>query len=399
MAIHLAEPLRLLPVLVAVLCLAGALAAFLANPAYAQGDPAAQAPSNLTAQIVDGGFWRGVSLSWSIPSEDVNAVTGYQILRGQTASTVGVLRDDTGSSSWTSYTDTTATRPGTTYVYQVKARRASALSDASNQASVTPAQTCTGEQFNATPVDVPVSAVPIIVESTTADYFVLFVRPNADGALYVPVSVTRGTAGTTTLTEQLVALPATHYRVEKYPVDDPADVDGDCISDIAELDALGRLNPLNRAPEIAQRNGAVAIPDRATFEALSYQGSSVLIDTHLTDLEFVKFYIYYRNSGRPAVYFMNTVTHRSHPHFYAAVQFEWTGVMRGEIVYHPKVAASEGTLGVYRFEFEPNDAYSFEAVQSAYEVLAASMPLLEDNFAYYPMPARASALQQREDAV
>ena len=70
--------------------------------------------------------------------------------------------------------------------------------------------------------------------------------------------------------------------------------------------------------------------------------------------------------------------------------------MKGEIVYHPNAEAPDGSLGVYRFEFEPRDAYPFEAVRYAYEVLAASMPLLENNLAYYPMPAaRAAALPGR----
>ena len=60
------------------------------------------------------------------------------------------------------------------------------------------------------------------------------------------------------------------------------------------------------------------------------------------------------------------------------------------------MVAPDCSLGVYRFEFEPQDNYSFEAVAYAYEVLAASMPLLEGNFAYYPMPARALPLYHRE---
>ena len=35
---------------------------------------------------------------------------------------------------------------------------------------------CSGGGYNPTPVEVEVTAVPIVVESTTADYFVLYVR-------------------------------------------------------------------------------------------------------------------------------------------------------------------------------------------------------------------------------
>ena len=252
---------------------------------------------------------------------------------------------------------------------------------------------------NPTPTAVTVTAVPIVVDSTTADYFVLYVQPNLDTDRKIPISVTLGEEGSTTLTEQLAPLPKEHYLVEKYSVDDPADVDGDCISDIEELADLGTLNPINKLPKIDLRHGTVAIPDRETFERLSYQGTNVLIDNHLADLEFVKFFIFHVSSFRPAVYFMNTVKHRAHHFFTLAVPSQpRNGVMRGEIVYHPDVEVPDGSLGVYRFEFEPSDAYPFEAVQYAYEVLAASMPLLENNLAYYPMPAAALPLYQEERA-
>ena len=234
-------------------------------------------------------------------------------------------------------------------------------------------------------VPVPVTAVPIVVESTTEEYFVLYVRHDLDGTeVEIPVLVKRGEAGTTTLAENVEALPAERYRVEKY---------------LTELADLGRMNPVNRAGAIDIINGAVAIPDRETFETLSYQGEQVSIDRHLAGLQFVKFYLFHMNSDRPAVYFMNTVTHRAHYAFVNTVPFSHGNSMRGEIIYHPNVVAPDGSLGVYRYEFEPRDSYSFEDVAHSYEVLAASMPLLENNLAYYPMPARALPLYYEEQAL
>ena len=163
------------------------------------------------------------------------------------------------------------------------------------------------------------------------------------------------------------------------------------------------MNPLNPARSISFNDGTVMIPDKATFEALSYQGKEVAIDNHLTDLEFVKFYLLDVNTDRPSVYFMNTVTHRAHMRFANAVGIPagrglQSGQMRGEIVYHRNVRAPDGTLGVYRFEFEPNDSYSFPAVRLGYELLASSMPFLTNNFLYYPMPQAALPLYQRERA-
>ena len=239
--------------------------------------------------------------------------------------------------------------------------------------------------------------MPIVVTSTTADYFVLYVSHDVDGTdVDVPVLVKKGEAGTTTLAENIEALAVERYSVEKYLIADPADIDGDCIDDITEMDDLGSQNPVNRAASVDVINGTVAIPDRETFERLSYQGQEVVIDLHLADLKFVKFFLFHMDTDQPAVYFVNTVTHRAHLYFAWAVDISLLHAMRGEIVYHPNVTAPDGSLGVYRFEFEPNDGYPFEVVQYAYDVLAASMPLLEKNLAYYPMPLRALPLYNTE---
>ena len=86
-----------------------------------------------------------------------------------------------------------------------------------------------------TAIEIAVSSVPIVVSSTTSDYFVLFA--NVDGN-DIPVQVKRGASGTTILEENIKALPASDYRVEKYAVAEPADVDGDCLDDLADPSPL-----------------------------------------------------------------------------------------------------------------------------------------------------------------
>ena len=100
------------------------------------------------------------------------------------------------------------------------------------------------------------------------------------------------------------------------------------------------------------------------------------------------------NTDRPSVYFMNTKRYQRHDEFSAAVGLEVNPLhghetMIAEMVYHPKAVAPDGSLGVYRFQFGANDVYSFKEISYAFTVLAASMPLLEDNLAYYPMWSRA----------
>ena len=242
---------------------------------------------------------------------------------------------------------------------------------------------------------VEVGAVPIVVESTTDEYFVLYVRHDldADTTFEVPVGVTLGQDGATTLTESLEALPKERYRVEKYLVSDPADVDGDCTDDITELaDPVG-MNPVNPVPAMSFDHGAAAIPNRETYVSLAYKGDSG-IDSHLRNLEAVKFHMVDMNTDRPSVYFMNTKTYRRHDDFSAAVGLEVNPLhghetMVAEMVYHPKAVAPDGSLGVYRFQFGAKDVYSFKEISYAFTVLAASMPLLEDNLAYYPMWSKA----------
>ena len=263
---------------------------------------------------------------------------------------------------------------------------------------------CTVGEHAPAATAVEVQTVPVIVESTTEEYFVLYVRPALDSEREFPVSVTLGGDGTTTLTEQLSPLPKEHYRVEKFLIADPADIDNDCIDDITELGDPVGMNPLNPARAVPFHDGAVAIPDRETFEALSYKGRDVPYHRHLQDLEFVKFYIIGSSTDNMGVYFMNTETHRIHPDFGDAIGL-WNdplwgqGYMGGEIIYHPNVVAPDGSLGVYRYQFQPMDVYPFGNVARSYEVLAASMPLLDDNLAYYPMPRRALPLYHKERAL
>lgn len=248
----------------------------------------------------------------------------------------------------------------------------------------------------------------IQVASSPEDYYVLMLRETLPDGPEQAVGMALGGAGTTTLTEGLAAFPKEHYRVLRYPLASPGDQDGDGIDDVTEFKALGQMAPFNASAEVNPKDGTVAIPDRATFEDLSYQGTEVLIDTHLKDLEFVKFYILDANTPKPKVYYMNSVTHRSHGSFARAVGLpgggggrpgSQPGHMRGEIVYHPHVPNRSGGMGIYRFEFEPNDRYPFAEVKLGYEVLARSIGILENNWYYYPMPQAALPRYQQEKAL
>ena len=143
-----------------------------------------------------------------------------------------------------------------------------------------------------------------------------------------------------------------------------------------------RLDP----EQVQFKDGAATIPDRETFKKLSYQGTDVRIDTQLTGIEFVKFQIENTHTQNPQLYFMNTETHRSHGSFMNAAGLgRGQGQMRGVLSYRPLFTSPNGEPGVYTFEFNPNDAFPFEEIKMAHDLLVAKMPILKNRLGYCPL--------------
>ncbi len=318
----------------------------------------------------------------TIADEDglTNVSYGYQWIRNYTQGSLEIVEiaEATDSTYTLRPADIGGLGPAVVSV------RVSFTDDAGNDESLTsepfgpfrpaPAEECPGAGDGPTPVEVAVDAVPIVVESTAEEYFVLYVL--LDPAPLLPsevlVSVTLGQEPNTMLTDQLSALPIERYRVEKYLITDPADVDGDCIDDVTEIQDSG-MSPVNPAPAVSFADGVVAIPDHETFEALLKENS----------ISFLVFGLY---SDHPAVYFINNDTHYG---FINSVNLRanplyWEGATRGEIEYHPDVIAPDGHLGVYLYNFRPNQSNSFARVALIHEVLAAGMPVVDNNLAYRP---------------
>ena len=156
-----------------------------------------------------------------------------------------------------------------------------------------------------------------------------------------------------------------------------------------------RLDP----EQVKFRDGTATIPDRETFEKLSYQGTEVRIDTQLTGIEFVKFQIENTHTQNPQLYFMNTETHRSHGSFMDAAGLRrGQGQMRGVLSYRPLFISPNGEPGVYTFEFNPNDAFPFEEIKLAHDLLVAKMPLLKNRLGYCPLWG-AIGIYNREKAL
>ena len=255
-------------------------------------------------------------------------------------------------------------------------------------ASTPPPGPCEDGYVAPTPTKVAVTSVPITVTSTTADYFVLYLKTGKTTTNSQPILVKRGEDGTTTLPDNLSSLSADKYLVEKYSVAQPGDLDGDCIDDVTELADIGKHNPINPAKTIDIVNGAVAIDSRATFQTLSFKGSTGVKGLeHLDGLEFVKFEIRGFGTDTLSTYFINSNTHKMHTSFDNAVGLSAsrpTAIGKGTIVYYPNVISSDGSLGLYAFQFDPWNALSFSVVEGFHQLLATGMPFLDNKLYFHP---------------
>ena len=254
--------------------------------------------------------------------------------------------------------------------------------------------TCAPGYVAPVPTSVAVTEVPIQVASTTDDYFVLYrlIRRSRNTVISVPISVTRGVSGTTTLTDSLRPLGADHYRVEKYSVSHPADIDGDCVDDLTELADVGAYHPLNAGKQINREDGRIVIDSHEAFLALSYQGEwdndvMALTLPELKGRKLIKFWITDLDTS-PAVYFQNTHKHQVHGSFARAIGIRNKGfekTVTGHLIWEPNVVAPDGTLGVYRYFLNPGQIVftAFWTIERYHEILASVMPVVDNNLSHY----------------
>lgn len=148
----------------------------------------------------------------------------------------------------------------------------------------------------------------------------------------------------------------------------------------------GQAGPLIKPEEMSFDLGMAEIPDRATFERLSYQGPDVARDAYLAGLEFVKFIIVHLGEEDEAVYFMNTNNHRAHPRFMPKVGIGMRdGAIRGAVTYLSRLEAPNGSPGLYIVDFQPNDSYRFEEIQPILAALERKAKVLKGKVAFHPL--------------
>lgn len=226
--------------------------------------------------------------------------------------------------------------------------------------------------------------VELTVNSTEDNYYILQVRNNVSEEFDLSVSMTLGEENQTVITEALRNYPQAHYQVLEYSKSDPADTDNDGIDDITEYSNIPINNPLNAAEEVDEEDGAVILDSFGLFNAMSVSQPEVMWLEFLNGKRYSKFIItdFYDN---PKVYFINGNKHGFHNDFIEHEDIDVDdGVFeKGQIIYHPTIISDNGKPGVIGFNFSDGHGEVFEVVQRTQELLAASMPFLENNISYY----------------
>lgn len=222
----------------------------------------------------------------------------------------------------------------------------------------------------------------IEVTSMPGHYYVLHVRHHAADNASHAISMSLENDGATVLKDPLAAYPVENYRVTEHQISVPADTDGDGYDDLEEAGSQCTKSPFNSATPIDPSDGVMCIPDEAAFDALSFNGAPGI--PQLDGLKVLKFFILDKDSDYPQLYFIDK-SYYNHTDFAHAIgAIGDPTLMTGLLIYHPDLVAPSGALGTYRFNFQPQNIFSFPYVQKVMELLAANVPFLKNNLCYYP---------------
>ncbi len=217
-----------------------------------------------------------------------------------------------------------------------------------------------------------------------ADQYYLLTAQHEPGLAYESItSMTMGVDGNLIIAEPLAAYPLQNYKVTAYPMGNPEDADGDGIDDIAEFNNMPTLSPLNFAAAVPFYDGVTSISSHAVFSDLAVIYDEIPWAPFLNEQEFVKFAILNQDSDTPEIYFINSETHYIHANFYATIDTEGDDIVSGEIVYNPNEILPNGVIGSYSFNYSFGYSYSFEHTRRTFELLAANLPFLRNNFQHF----------------
>ncbi len=227
--------------------------------------------------------------------------------------------------------------------------------------------------------------IELEIEGSEDEYYLLHTLHGPGFDYETVTSMTLGVDGPMIISEPMGAFNEINYRITAHSIADPDDTDGDGIDDVTEFNDRPHLSPLNAAFEVPFLDGSTSIDSRETFEELSVVNNNIGWAPFLNNQEYVKFVIIDFDTDEPKLWFINSKTHFIHNSFMATIESTtyMDNVMSGEIIYNPNTIHSNGAFGVYDFNYSFGYSFSFEETRRTFEILAASMPFLENNFRHF----------------
>ncbi len=165
----------------------------------------------------------------------------------------------------------------------------------------------------------------------------------------------------------------------------------------------------NRRATLTIDHGAVALPDRATFEKLARRDDR----PGAPGAREVKFLITGIDTGNPQLYFINSNNHPYHwdfatnglgkqislEEFNRKTYFsDSRSNLAGSLIAHDAFKPASGKQGLYTMEFWPTDPVKAATIGKAFKLISAAMPFAKNQLAYHPAGNTQEALFKKEAA-
>ena len=213
----------------------------------------------------------------------------------------------------------------------------------------------------------------ITVPAKPDAYYLLLEDDLASNGTSVPVAIQLGTAGRLEFFAPFLARGDRYFRVAQFPV--PIDLDWDGIDDLTELQSGGTMSPLQPTEPVDLEDGALMIPDAATYDTLSldfrFPGNTFAsLAQNLT-----KVVCLIRRIGPNELYFLNTQKHLSHDSFIRTRRLRCTSgdvCVTAEIVQYSNLQSTNRN-GLFVLGFDPGQ--SIETMLETYRMVAANLPI------------------------
>lgn len=236
----------------------------------------------------------------------------------------------------------------------------------------------------------------ISYETRPGCYHILY-RGSSVDSISRPIRMKLGENGPTdTMRDTVPVKRNAFYRVLSLPLEEAQDTDGDGLTDVEELLLPETQHPLNPAI-VDPSHGSPIITTREKFEQFARRDSV----PGASNIREMKFLITDIDTDQPKLHLINTKRHQFHYYFYFFgldrrdislatfnSQTYFTNSARknlaGSLLAHDNFTASDGRVGIYTMEFWPTDPVAFRYVETAYEMLSASLPFIDGNLAYHP---------------